>query len=370
MKRSIFGERLAALRLRLEKTSSDTIWVIQPENRRYLSGFRAGDTQFTESSGSLIINKRCAYLITDSRYSTEAVREAPDFKVITMKGHFVDELAGLVGRIRTKRLGFEQGYLTYELHKQIAGRLRNLKRPVRLSPVKGLVQEMRIIKDRTETAVMGKAAALMSSILDNVISGLKPGCTEKGIAREIEVRVHESGADGLAFTPIVASGPNSALPHAEPTNRRIREKEPVILDVGLRMKGYCCDMTRTVFLGTPGPKFRKIYRTVREAQLAALQHISDGIDSSYSDSIARKIIRDAGFGEYFGHSLGHGVGLAVHEDPALSPRRARRLEKGMVVTVEPGIYLPGKGGVRLEEMVVVCEKLPKILTKNNHYYDF
>jgi Xaa-Pro aminopeptidase len=168
----------------------------------------------------------------------------------------------------------------------------------------------------------------------------------------------------------VASGPNGALPHAVPTNRKIRVKEPIIFDVGIRMNGYCSDMTRTIFLGSPGPKFKKIYRIVRQAQLAALQSVLPGIDSTHPDKIARDIIKKAGFGDYFGHALGHGVGLATHESPRLGPRDPKKLEEGMVVTVEPGIYIPGSGGVRLEEMVVVSKKGPKILTKNERFYDF
>ena len=152
----------------------------------------------------------------------------------------------------------------------------------------------------------------MSKILNRVVENLKPGKTEMEISREIEQLAYEEGADGLAFPSIVASGPNGALPHAVPTNRKIRHREPIVMDVGLKLKGYCCDMTRTVFLEPPGPKFRKIYRTVREAQLAALKVLRPGIESTKPDFIAREIIREAGFGDYFGHSLGHGVGLATH----------------------------------------------------------
>jgi Xaa-Pro aminopeptidase len=174
----------------------------------------------------------------------------------------------------------------------------------------------------------------------------------------------------MAFPPIVASGPNSALPHAVPTNRKIGRKEPIILDVGLKFNGYCCDMTRTIFLDSPGPEFREIYRTVRNAQLSAIEYVKPGTDSTKPDSVAREIIKGAGFGMYFGHSLGHGVGLATHEAPRLSPINPVKLAKGMVVTVEPGIYIPGKGGVRLEEMVVVEARRARILTKNDCYYDF
>lgn len=168
----------------------------------------------------------------------------------------------------------------------------------------------------------------------------------------------------------MASGPNSALPHAMPTKRKLRNGEPVILDLGVRLDGYCSDMTRTIFLGKPHADFRKIYKIVRQAQLAALEEIRPGVNSNHPDSIARKVISDAGFGEYFGHGLGHGVGLATHEEPRLGPLKPVKLKKGMVVTVEPGIYIPGKGGIRLEEMVAIEADGPRILTKNSYFYDF
>jgi Xaa-Pro aminopeptidase len=168
----------------------------------------------------------------------------------------------------------------------------------------------------------------------------------------------------------VASGPNSALPHAVPTDRKVRAKEPITFDVGVKIDGYSCDMTRTVFLDGATPKFKKIYKTVRDAQLAALKQIRPGVKSTVPDSIARQVIRDAGFGDYFGHSLGHGVGLATHEGPRLGPEKPVELKQGMVVTDEPGIYIPGLGGVRLEEMVLIQKDGPRILTRDNHFYEF
>ena len=350
--------------------SPDTVWIIQPENRRYISGFKASDPQFNESSGSLLISKKRALLITDSRYTIEAQKESRDFEVITLKGSLLKEMPNLLKRLNTKVLGFEENHITWKAHKDLAKAIKGLPSPIRLAPLRGLIEKMREVKDQSEIRIMKAASDLMSDILREVISGLKPGRTETDVAREIEELCYEAGAEGVAFPPIVASGPNGALPHAVPTKRKIRPKEPIIFDVGLKLNGYCCDMTRTVFLDTPGPGFKKIYRTVRDAQLSALEKVKPGLDSTFSDSVARDIIKDAGFGKYFGHSLGHGVGLATHEAPSLAPRNPVKLKKGMVVTVEPGIYIPGKGGVRLEEMVVIGEKGVRILTKNDHYYDF
>jgi Xaa-Pro aminopeptidase len=370
MKESAFRKRITSLRHRLAERNLDTAWIIQPENRRYLSGFRAEDSQFTESSGALLINQsRCA-LLTDSRYTLEAEKESVGFEIRTLKQSLVESLPELVKEMKAKKLGFEEDYLTFGLYQKLTEALRRLSPPVALEPLNGLVEQMRETKGRDEIASIEASADLMSEILDTVIAGLKPGLTENEVAWRIEALAREAGAESLAFPSIVASGPNGALPHAVPTDRKLRMREPIILDVGVRLDTYRSDMTRTVFLGDPTSEFKKIYRIVREAQLAALKAIHPGVESNHPDEIARQIIRDAGYGEYFGHALGHGVGLATHEQPRLAPRKPVKLRKGMVVTVEPGIYMPKKGGVRLEEMVVIESDGPRILTKNNHFYDF
>lgn len=373
MERSVYRNRLAALRDRLVGSllgETGTAWIIQPENRRYLSGFKAGDTQFTESSGSLLINQVQGILLTDSRYTTEAQEEAVGFEVHPLEKDLIEKLPEVVKLLGTGKLGFEQDYLTWGLHRQLTERLEALSPPVALVPLNGVVEGMREVKGDEEIKALEASADLVSAVLDETMAGLKPDLTEKEVAWQIEGLAREAGADGLAFPSIVASGPNSALPHAEPTDRKIRTKEPIILDVGVKLNGYCSDITRTVFLGRPGPELRKIYGIVREAQLAGLKQVLPGVESNYPDSAARQIIKEAGFGDFFGHGLGHGVGLATHERPRLGPRKPLRLREGMVVTVEPGIYIPGKGGVRLEDMVVIKHDGPVILTKNSWFYDF
>jgi Xaa-Pro aminopeptidase len=370
MKRSAFRERVRALREKLADTVPDTVWITQPENRRYLSRFKATDTQLTESSGSLLITETDALLVTDSRYATEAKKEAVDFEVITYQKGLVESLPGILGRLGTITLGFEEDSVTWGLHRELSKKLKKLSPRIRLTPLKGLVSGMREVKEKDEIKAIATSADLMCQILAEVIGSLEPGRTEKEVAWQIEGLTREGGAEDLAFPPIVASGPNGALPHAVPTERKLRTKEPIILDVGVRVDGYCCDMTRTIFLGTPGAKFRKIYRTVREAQLCALRDVRPGTETTLPDSTARQVIGDAGFGEYFGHALGHGVGLATHEGPRLGPQKPVELKRGMVVTIEPGIYIPGKGGVRLEEMVAVEKNGPRILTSDGHFYDF
>ena len=370
MKPSAFRDRVKALRGNLADMAPDTAWITQPENRRYLSRFKATDTQLTESSGSLFINETDALLVTDSRYITEAEKEAVDFEVITHQKGLMEIVPSLLERLATSNLGFEEDFITWGLHKELSRKLKKSSSRVRLTPLKGMVDGMRQVKEKAEINAIEASADLMCQILAEVIESLEPGRTEKEVAWQIEGLAREGGAEDLAFPPIVASGPNGALPHAVPTERKLRAKEPIILDVGVKVDGYCCDMTRTIFLGTPGPKFRKIYRTVREAQLFALQKISPGTETTLPDSMAREVIGEAGFGEFFGHALGHGVGLATHEGPRLGPEKPVELKRGMVVTVEPGIYIPGKGGVRLEEMVVIEKKGPRILTKDRHFYDF
>ena len=216
---------------------------------------------------------------------------------------------------------------------------------------------------------MERAVRAAEAVFEEAVEALRPGMTERELAVFILRRLYET-TEGPSFPPIVLSGPNSALPHGMPSERRIEEHEPIIIDMGCRIGGYCSDMTRTVFLGEPGGRIRDAYRAVREAQVQATRAIRAGITGREADRVARKVIRDAGFGGRFTHALGHGVGLLVHEPPQLSRRGLKRLRAGSVVTVEPGIYLPGEGGVRLENMVVVEEGGARVITKDAWFYEF
>lgn len=370
MKNTPYGKRVETLRRLLADTPCDTVWIVQPENRRYLSGFKAEDAQPNESSGSLLINREKALLVTDSRYTTEARQEAAGFEIHTLQKDTATELPALLQQIGVRKLGFEENYLTWGLHNHLSRRAAALESPLELMPLLNIVEKMREVKEDREVAELEASAAMISGILDEVIAELRPGRTERETAWRIGDIAHAKGADGLAFPPIVASGPNSALPHAVPTDRKLGKGEPIIFDVGVRLNGYCSDITRTVFLGNPQNDFKKIYSVVRQAQLAALAEVRSGVSSDHPDAVARKVIKEAGFADYFGHSLGHGVGLATHEGPRLRPSKPVELKRGMVVTVEPGIYIPGKGGVRLEEMVLVAGPAARVLTKNGHFYDF
>ena len=228
---------------------------------------------------------------------------------------------------------------------------------------------MRSVKEQEEIEKIRASQRVNEEVFEEVLSNIKIGMSEKELSFMIFKGLMEK-ADGPSFPPIVASGPNSSLPHAVPTERRIKEHEPIIIDMGARLNGYCSDMTRTVFLGEPGEEFKKIYNVVKDAQKRAKERIRAGITAREADSFSRDFITEKGLGKYFLHSLGHGVGIAIHEAPALSKRSRKNLKIGMVITIEPGIYLPGKGGVRLEDMAVVKEDGVDVITSNKWFYEF
>jgi Xaa-Pro aminopeptidase len=370
MSRFMFEQRVQSLRNKVESLGVDTVWIIQPENRRYLSGFTAVDGQLTESSGSLLISLDHALLLTDSRYSIQAKQEAAGFEVMTYTEGVISALPAVFDRLHTWRLGFEAGYLVWESHHKAQEKASHHSPAVELIPLFGVVEEMREIKEQQELETISKSAQLMGEVLSQVIGDLKPQQRERDVAWRIETLIREHGGNGAAFPPIVASGPNGALPHAVPTERKLEQGEPIILDVGATVDGYCSDMTRTIFLGEPPAYFREIYRIVREAQLCAIESLRPGMETTAVDSIAREIISGAGFGDFFGHSLGHGVGLATHEGPAVAPVKPKVLQEGMVFTIEPGVYIPGKGGVRLEQMVTFENGRSRVLTNNENFYSF
>jgi len=370
MNNVIFENRLDLLRSKFASLGVDTVWIIQPENRRYLSGFNAADGQLDESSGCLFITLDQALLLTDSRYTIQAQQEVVCFKVLTHKKGLVDTIPEIFDRLNTRRLGFEGGYLIWDLYQKVKEKVTQYSPPVELIALSNLVEEIREIKTPEEVELLRRSAQLMGDVLAQVIDEITPGQVEKDIAWKIETLIREQGADGAAFPPIVASGSNGALPHAVPTERRIARGEPIILDVGAKVDGYCSDMTRSVFLGNPPSDFKEIYRVVRKAQVFALESVRPGMKTDEADSIARDVIKNAGFGDFFGHSLGHGIGMAPHERPSIGPLKPEVLKEGMVFTIEPGIYIPGKGGVRLEEMVVLEENGARLLTTNKNFYFF
>jgi Xaa-Pro aminopeptidase len=360
--------RLAALRELFPTHELDALLVSGPENRRYISGFTADDPGW----GMLLITAREAMLLTDFRYQIWAQQEARDFEVLIYKVELGETLAGLLNNLKVGRLGFEAAHLTYWQYQRLTKKVADAGLTVTWQPTEGLVESLRQRKTAAELAVMRRALKLTESVMRQVEGELAPGLTERQVAWEIEKRLREGGAEGLAFPSIVAAGPNSARPHHHPGDYVIQAGEPIIIDMGAKVDGYCADMTRTFILGPPDEEFRKIYSLVRRAQAKAEAGLKAGMDSLAGDALAREVIAAGGYGEAFGHSLGHGVGLAVHEIPSLSPAEARRvaLPDGCVVTVEPGIYLTGWGGVRLEDMARLTPEGAEVMNTPGYFYDF
>ena len=343
--------------------------ISQPENRRYLSGYKAEDGSLTESSGHLLITGDRALLLTDFRYQEEAAQEAAGFGIRVYKQGLDKLLAELAEELEFSRLGFEAEFLTFA----VVGRLEKALKKVELSPQSDLATGLRLIKEPAEVEAMEVSLALMEEVLERLISELEEDAgeawTEEEAAWRIVAWLKEKGA-GTAFEPIVASGPNGAKPHAVPTDKKIVPGEPLVIDVGALVDGYRSDITRTIWLGPYTDKFKEVYATVRRAQLAAMEGIRPGMSTVAADALAREVIKEAGYGEYFGHSLGHGVGLATHEPPTVGPLKPTELKPGMVHTIEPGIYLPGWGGVRLEVMALITETGARVLGGLGRFYDF
>ena len=349
-------KRLRKLRTWIAKNGLDAILFSQPENRRYLSGF-------TGSSGWLLISGQNAILATDFRYVAQAKGELPDFEIIRTKGELCDWLPGLVSDLGWHKLGFEANFISYEGHHKLSEVMKTNQVNIELVPTTGIVEQLRSIKEPEELGFITKAVEMVDAAFEQAKAIIRPGITEKEAAWEIEKILRQEGSEGIPFEIIVASGPNSALPHARPTEKTICSGEPVLIDMGARISGYCSDFTRTLFLGKADKMFREIYNIVLKAQTTAIEGIESGMSSSQADRLARSIIEQAGYGDAFGHGLGHGVGLAVHEFPMLGPSSSDSLADGMVFTTEPGIYLVGQGGARIEDMVVLENGKVRVLTK-------
>ena len=351
--KNLIENRLLQIRKSLYDNNLDTFMVLVEENRRYLSGFTGEDTQFDESAGALFITDTELVLATDSRFELQAAKEAPHFEVFCYKEGLVKSLPDLLKRLQTKRLGFEGIRLSYSQYKKISEQLNADNLQVEFVDTENLVENLRLIKTEAEIEATQKALAIAESIFRDFAYTITPGMTEKEAAWILEKGMRESGADSLSFPTIVAAGPNSALPHAIPGNLQFKAGEPILFDWGAKLNGYCSDISRTLVIGEPDDTFKKVYQTVLEAQHKAIDAIRPGMSSKAVDGIARSHIDKMGFKSKFGHGLGHGTGLAVHEAPRLSPLKDSTLEPGMLFTIEPGIYLPGWGGIRLENMAVV-----------------
>ncbi len=354
----------------MSQENLDTFLVAVPENRYYLSGYEAEDLNLTESSGYLLITENAACVLTDPRYEEAAKQEASGFDIFIYTQGLAQLLPELLAELKTDRLGIEAHFLTCKLFGEVSETLGKARPSAEVVKTEDLVENLRVIKDEAEVDRIRHSVRLTELAVKAAWEALCEDRTEKEIAWLIEKTIREGGGQAVSFPPIVAGGPNAALPHAVPTDRRIRNGESVILDLGSKLDGYCSDLTRTWVGGVPHPKLREIYKIVREAQVAAQRVIRAGIESTEADAAAREVIGKAGFGANFGHGLGHGVGLAVHERPGLRKTRPVWLSENMIVTIEPGIYLPGFGGVRLENMARITSNGCELLTREELFYNW
>lgn len=339
--------RLDRLISKLAEQDLDAILISAPENRRYLSGF-------TGSAGSLLITRDRSVLATDSRYTEQASQQAPNYEILRIRGGW-GWLVELLKEIRPKKLGFESQDLTVASYTSLVNALKEAEAMsyVSLVATSGLVEPLRTIKDQEELALLQKAIDASDAAMKAFCPMIQEGMTEREVAWRMELAMRDFGADSISFETIVAAGPNGAMAHHRPGDRQILRGEPVVIDMGARVGGYCSDITRTVVVGEADEMFRKIYDIVLSAQLTAIYTVQPGMTGEDCDNLSRAIITEAGYGDNFGHSLGHGVGLAVHESPRVGPKAPDELKPGMVFTVEPGIYITGWGGVRIEDIVIL-----------------
>jgi Xaa-Pro aminopeptidase len=349
-------DRIQRLRQQLSEKEIDGIFISQPENRCYLSGFDG-------SAGFLLVAQQDMILAADFRYTAQAKSQAPDYEVFTITGNMGNWFPQLVAELPMERLGFEAGHLTFAQHWQLSDILKKGKSQLRLVPTTGIVESLRAVKEPEEIELITRAAEISDAAMGYIQSKIHTGMTEEEAAWEIERFIREKGSQPVPFDVIVASGPNSALPHAKPSARVIQTGEPILIDIGARVEGYCSDLSRTLYLGTSDDTFKKIYDIVLGAQAAAIAMLGEGMSGSEADQLARIVIEEAGYGEAFGHSLGHGVGLATHELPGLGPSSSEKLVDNMVFTIEPGIYLDGWGGVRIEDLVVMEKGRVRAISK-------
>jgi Xaa-Pro aminopeptidase len=362
-------DRIQKARQLIASKGFDALMVSIEENRYYLSGFTGEDHQFDESAGVLFISNDKLALATDTRFEIQATQEAPLYEILIYKKGLAKELPGIVRNLDITKLGFESIRVSISQQQAYQKELEKAGAQLELIPVEGLVERLRLIKSAPEVAQTRMALSLAEDAFRHVVTRINPGMTEKGIAWEMESYMRMAGAENLSFPVIVAAGPNSALPHAIPTDRPIQKGEPILFDWGAQLNHYCSDTSRTVILGTPDEHFLTIFHTVLDAQQMAIKAIKSGANSKSVDAIARDHISAAGFGDKFGHGLGHGTGLAVHEGPRLSPLKDTTLETGMLVTVEPGIYLPDWGGVRIENQILVGPNGADVLNRLSTTYD-
>lgn len=347
-------KRLNELRKKMVKDKLDAVIISQPQNIRYLSNFAGGE-------GYLFITAEKQIAVNNFIYIEQIRAEAPDFAIHQVKTHGDNWLKEVTLRLKLGSIGFEAEHLSFTTAKTIIGFLDGSG--VNFVPISNFVEEIRMAKNKEEIENITKAAEIGDNALNHVSANLKEGMTEKEVAWQLEMHMRSNGSEVLPFDIIVASGPNGALPHAIPTDRKIKAGEPIVIDMGARYNGYASDITRTLYLGEPDEMFIKIYNIVLEAQSAAMSGIKPNMKAADADGIAREVINSAGYKDNYGHGLGHGVGLNVHEMPFIGPESKNIIPDDTVFTIEPGIYIPGWGGVRIEDTCHMEYGKIKALTK-------
>lgn len=346
-------KKIQAIRDKFDQLKIDGLLITNPYNRRYL-------TQFTGSAGVVLITENDALFITDFRYTEQASEQIENFNIVEHKGPIESEINNQLEALNVKRLGFESEYTTFDLYKTYEKKFN-----IELIPVKHLVESMRQIKNEDELTILKQAAKIADDAFVHILNYIRPGVKEIDIAIELEYFMKQAGATAASFDTIVASGYRSSLPHGIASTKTIENGELVTLDFGALYNGYCSDITRTVAVGNISDELKTIYDIVLEAQVRGVNGIKKGMTGKEADLLTRDYITEQGYGEYFGHSTGHGLGLEVHEGPRLSPHSDTILKPGMVVTVEPGIYIPEVGGCRIEDDIVITEAGNERLTNSS-----
>jgi Xaa-Pro aminopeptidase len=344
-------QRIERLRQVMQQQDLPAMLITNAYNRQYMTGF-------VGSAGYVVITQDRALFLVDFRYVTQASEQAAGYEIIEHEPKLAATILELLNQMGIKRLGFEQSDVSYGAFLSYQKNLDGIE----LVPTDQVVEKLRMIKDAGELQIMQEAADLADATFTHILTKLKPGVSENEIALEIEMYIRSNGGTSTSFDTIVASGERSALPHGRAGERILQANEFVKMDFGAYYKGYCSDITRTVVLGKPSVKHKEIYDIVLEAQLNCLNNLKPGMTGSEGDALARDVISQYGYGDHFGHGTGHSLGLEIHESPRLSKLDTSILKTGMVVTVEPGIYLPGFGGVRIEDDVVLTDTGIKILT--------
>ncbi|PAB60953.1 M24 family metallopeptidase [Anaeromicrobium sediminis] len=347
-------QRINNLKNLFNESNLEAALIYKPENRRYFSGF-------TGTSGYVLITKDKNYFLTDFRYVEQAKNQCRAYDILKFDNNSKgNSLYDIIEKLNVRKIGFESEFITLKEYETLKNKISNTD----FIPIDDEIKDLRKIKDSIEVEYIRKAASIADEAFAHICSFIKPGITERDIAIELEFFMKKRGATELSFDSIVASGKRSALPHGVYTDKIIENGDFITLDFGCVYEGYCSDMTRTIVVGKANEKQKEIYNIVLEAQKRALENIRPNVECSKIDKIARDYISEKGYGEYFGHGLGHGVGMEVHESPRLSPVSSDILKPNMVVTDEPGIYVPQFGGVRIEDLVVVTNEGHEVLSKS------